>query len=140
MRPGGAVGGPPRASERRPQIIGAARPAALVRPAALAWLAALPPPQICPVPAGQIWGAAAFWAGLPAFRAGALGFCPGLAAVRAGLGPLCPGLAAFWAGLPAFWAGALRFCPGLAALGAGLAAVRASFFAILIRHAAFRSK
>jgi hypothetical protein len=129
MRPGGAVGGPPRASERRPQIIGAA----LVRPAALAWLAALPPPQICPVSAGQIWGAAAFWAG-------ALRFCPGLAAVRAGLGLLCPGLAAFWAGLPAFWAGALRFCPGLAALGAGLAAVRASFFAILIRHAAFRSK
>jgi hypothetical protein len=112
MRPGGAVGGPPRASERRPQIIGAARPAALVRPAALAWLAALPPPQICPVPAGQIWGAAAFWAG-------ALRFCPGLAAVRAGLAPLCP---------------------GLAALGAGLAAVRASFLAILIRHAAFRSK
>ena len=101
-----AIGWPPLADKRRPEVIGAAC-APLVAPllpwlAALAWLAtllwaaALSPARICPVAAGQIRGAGAW--GAWALRAGSPGFCAGLAAFLAGFAAILIRHAAFRSG------------------------------------------
>jgi hypothetical protein len=135
VRPRATLGEPARAGERGPEVIGAS--SGTVRPAGLL------PPQICPPTTGQIWGAAALpglptlAAGLATVRAGAPGFGAGLAAVGAGLAAVGAGLAAVRAG---FGAGLATLRADLALVRAGLAPVRAALPAILIHHAAIRSK
>jgi hypothetical protein len=109
--PGTAIGWPPRAEERRPKIIAAAC-GTLGQPLTR--------------PAARVWLAALL---APQIRPAAAGHIWGAAA----------GACAVRAGLAAAWTGALG-CAGPAAFRAGVAAARAGFPAILIRHAAIRSR